>query len=73
MKVLASLWRDKAHIVWQKYLGNRLPEEGTFDCPRKFILRYFDENEFEYLIQNENKTCYKIKNFSKPLDKINKV
>lgn len=69
MDLLVSLWKDNAIIIWQKYLNNRLPKEGVFNCPREFVLRYFDEDDFEYLAQSKNKTYYKLKTFSKPLDK----
>jgi hypothetical protein len=65
MDLLVSLWKNNALVVWQKYLNNCLPKEGIFNCPREFVLRHFSKDDFEYLTQNQNKTYYKLKNFTK--------
>ena len=61
MRELAKAWNDYARSKHLKYLLNKLKKEGVFYCPRYFILRYFDKNDFEYLVQNKNKTSYKLK------------
>ena len=58
---LINFWKRNALHSWRKYLDNRLSEEGIFNCPRGFILRYLNKDKFEYLIQSQNKTYYKFK------------